>query len=254
MKSFNTPGIYGNLPACALLAAACLLLAGSAVANTVPVTNLNDSGPGSLRQVITEVAPGGTVDLTGLAGTIALTSGELDIGSDLTITGPGAKILAISGNNSSRVFNVSANVNISGLTITAGLVIGNNSSGESNGGDGQGGGILNSDNLTLNNCVISGNSVFGGESLSGNGGDCDGGGIYNEGTLSLSDCTVCGNSAIGGSSFSGHGGDGDGGGIYSLFNLKCTIARYHRTMQRAPHFQEPPARILGLVMAVPSIV
>ena len=37
-----------------------------------------------------------------MTGTIALTSGELDITGDLKINGPGADKLTVSGNNTSR--------------------------------------------------------------------------------------------------------------------------------------------------------
>ena len=50
-----------------------------------------------------------------------LTSGELQITDDVTIDGPGADRLSVSGNNASRVFEiVSVHAAISGLTITGG--------------------------------------------------------------------------------------------------------------------------------------
>jgi hypothetical protein len=84
------------------------------------VTNLNDSGMGSLRQAIMDTASGGTVDFqAGLTGTIMLTSGELMIAKDLTITGPGADVIIVSGNHASRAFNIAATftVGMSGLTV-----------------------------------------------------------------------------------------------------------------------------------------
>ena len=93
---------------------------------TVPstVTNLLDSGPGSLRDAIANTAAGGTVDFQpGLTGTITLTSGELAINNDLTITGPGAGVITVSGNESSRVFDLTsstATVSLSGLLIADG--------------------------------------------------------------------------------------------------------------------------------------
>lgn len=96
-----------------------------------------------------------------VTGTIFLTNGNLLISSDITITGPGARILSVSGNNSSRVFVVSganAVANISGLTITGGnavpILIGATLIGD-------GGGILNTNGGTLNldHVTIAGNNA-----------------------------------------------------------------------------------------------
>jgi hypothetical protein len=73
----------------ALLGLALLLGAlGAARADTLTVVNLDDSGPGSLRQAIADATPGDTIDFA-VTGTITLTSGELVITNDLTISGPG---------------------------------------------------------------------------------------------------------------------------------------------------------------------
>ncbi|MCX6925360.1 MAG: choice-of-anchor C family protein [Verrucomicrobia bacterium] len=88
------------------------------------VTNLDDSGPGSLRQAIADAAPGDTIDFA-LTGTIVLTSGELDIGKDLTISGPGVTNLVIDGNHASRVFQVTnGTAFISSLTVSNGYAPG----------------------------------------------------------------------------------------------------------------------------------
>jgi len=87
------------------------------------VTNLNDSGPGSLRAEIAAAAPGDTIVFQpGLTGTIGLTSGTLTISQSLTITGPGASLLAISGNSLFTVFTITGGggVAISGLTVENG--------------------------------------------------------------------------------------------------------------------------------------
>ncbi|WP_052888778.1 serine/threonine-protein kinase [Thermogemmatispora carboxidivorans] len=61
------------------------------------VTSLQDDGPGSLRQVIAEAKPGQTISVQpGLSGVLSLTH-NLDIGKNLTIRGPGAARLTISG-------------------------------------------------------------------------------------------------------------------------------------------------------------
>jgi hypothetical protein len=125
------------------------------------VTKSSDTGvagDGSLRGEIAAANSGDTINFnipksdpgynasTG-AWTITLTRGELDITENLTINGPGAGVLSISGNDSSRVFGVaSGSVVLSDLTITQGFTT------DPNGG----GGILaTGGNLTLTNCVIS---------------------------------------------------------------------------------------------------
>src|SRR5262245_50539884 len=93
-----------------------------ALPSTYTVTNLADHGPGSLRQAVLQANahPGAdTIRFApGLHGTLALTSGQLDITDDLIINGPGAGRLTVSGSNASRVFDVhgGATVTLAGLT------------------------------------------------------------------------------------------------------------------------------------------
>ena len=74
------------------------------------VTNTNDNGLGSLRAAIAAAAPGDTIAFSPLLAnqTITLTSGQITIppGKSLIIDGSAAPNLAISGNNSSRIFYV----------------------------------------------------------------------------------------------------------------------------------------------------
>src|SRR5262245_39159212 len=103
-----------------------------AVPSTFTVTNLLDDGSASsLRSAINQAnaAPGpDTIAFArGLHGTVALdpTRGELDITGSLTIDGPGANRLTVSGNDASRVFSVSGSttdVEIRQLTIAHGRV------------------------------------------------------------------------------------------------------------------------------------
>lgn len=80
-------------------------------AGTITVTNTADSGPGSLRAAIAAANPGDTINITSM-GTITLGS-PLTISTSLTINGPGAANLAVSGNNLVQVFFVNG-----GITVT----------------------------------------------------------------------------------------------------------------------------------------
>ncbi len=130
---------------------------------TFTVINTDDSGLGSFRQAIEDANATAGLDTIEfdeeLSGQkITLTGGELQITDDLTINGLGAEELTVSGNNSSRVFNVNdgndseqIEVIIDGLTIADGFT--DNPS--------EGSGIENLENLTVTNSTISGNSGIG---------------------------------------------------------------------------------------------
>src|ERR1039458_5703241 len=191
------------------LLAALLLPALTASATQRTVTSLNDSGAGTLRDTIAASVANDSI-VFNVSGPIMLTSGELPIGRNLTITGPGATNLTVSGNGSNRVFNITAGtVNISGLTIFAGHAVGTNgisfgSAGSAVGGDGLGGGILNNGTLALVNCYLAGNTARGGDGAphgtdqGGSGGAGSGAGIFNYGTLALTGCTFYKNTGTGG--------------------------------------------------------
>jgi len=235
-----------------LLAVLAVVLAPAMVVNAadIQVTNNSDSGAGSLRQAIADVGIGEEITFAGtVTGTITLTSGELLINKNLTITGPGADILTISGNNASRVFNIGSGVTvtISSLTIANGYAAISGAGINNNGGtliindctitnnnaDDWGGGIRNEGTATLNNSTVSGNTArMGGGiynylygtltlnncTVSGNEADEWGGGIWNEYMLTMNNCTMSGNSA------------GEwGGGIYNysdgtLILNNCTVS------------------------------
>src|ERR1700704_6554836 len=83
-----------------------LLATGSLQATTRTVTNLNDSGPGSLRDTIAASIGGDTITFAaGVTGTINL-GVELLIARDLTIVGPGAANLKLQGSGFSRIFRI----------------------------------------------------------------------------------------------------------------------------------------------------
>jgi hypothetical protein len=195
---------------------------------TISVTSLAD-GPATaencpglncrLRDAIAAAADGDTIDFS-VTGTIVLNSGELSIVKNLTIQGPGAAQLTISGNQVSRVFYISGvTATLSDLTVTKGYVLGNYGGNIFNAGtltttnctisDGygelHGGGFWNQGTLTINGCTISGNS------------STDGGGMFNQGVVTIANTTISGNS----STYTG-GGIRTGGGVVTLIN--CTIS------------------------------
>jgi hypothetical protein len=167
-----------------------------AMAGTITVSTTNDSGGGSLRDAISTASAGDTIDFS-VTGTILLTSGELLINKNLTILGPGASNLIVSGNNASGVFRISAeNVNISSITIQEGSTASD------------GGGIWNQGTLTISNVVVSNNQAIGG------------GGMYNSGTLIMNDSTISGNSIF--CNCHAQGGGLLNGGTATLTNVTLT--------------------------------
>jgi hypothetical protein len=204
------------------------------VLSTLTVTSNSESAfvnVSTLRNEIAAAQPGDTIVFDpGLKGqTITLTSGQLEINKDLTIQGPGAGLLAISGGGylGSRVFQVDAGatVTISGLTIEDGYGerYNNRWSGSSTGRvtddyDGLGGGILNFGTLALSGCNVTGNSTGSsfGPGLGLRAAYFEGGGIFNDGTLALSGCNMTGNSAYADRVFSGYGGGISNHGTMSL--------------------------------------
>ena len=97
----------------------------------------------------------------GLSGTIALAS-EIPIAGDLTINGPGADKLTVSGGGTTRIFNISATttVAISGLTIANGKATVPMMTDQ--GPDTLGGGILNNaGHLSVSDSAFTNNQVVG---------------------------------------------------------------------------------------------
>src|SRR4249919_1598362 len=80
--------------------------ASSAGAAELTVLNLNADGAGSLHDVA-EAAGNGDVIVfqAGLTGTITLND-DIDIDTSVTVQGPGAGVVTVSGNNASRIFTI----------------------------------------------------------------------------------------------------------------------------------------------------
>jgi uncharacterized repeat protein (TIGR01451 family) len=217
------PRIFSLVAAGSLLASLWLGPVGAprpARAANLVVQNLNDAGPGSLRDALATANGTSGLDIItfapSLAGAITLTSGQLQISDSTQISGPGRDSLTISGNNSSRVFAIAGgavpfNVSISGLTLSGGRAV-------------LGGAIQNQNhNLTLDGVALSGNTAT-----------VDGGALWSSGldhTLVVQNSLITGNTALddGGAvyiddtggllqvvstSITGNTASGNGGGVY----------------------------------------
>ncbi len=118
----------------------------------------SDSGLGSLRQTIADANVAVGTDTVvfapsyfNVSRTITLTTGQISISDPITIDGPGANLLTISGNDASRVFDISKPSHIDELTITHGFST-------------EGGAIrVNKAHTTFDRCILSANiGQFGG--------------------------------------------------------------------------------------------
>ena len=211
----------GSLRVLIATAAALLLVPAGTAEATITVANNNDSGSGSLRQAISDAAPGETILVP--ANTYTLSSDELTIEKSLTIAGHGAADTTVSSGGPFRVFDVSGpgnSVTISGITIRNGHE-------GAPGGVAEGAGLRNEKaNLTLQNVVVTDNHLdVSGKSSGQNGGVAEGGGILsNEGSFTLEGSTVSGNSATAlGAGSGGNGGIAEGGGLAVFAPASLTI-------------------------------
>src|SRR5262249_8416583 len=127
--------------------------------------------------------------------------GQLDVTDDLTVTGPGATRLAVSGSGLSRVLHVASGVaaDVSGLTVTGGRAAN------------FGGGILNEGDLSLSFCRVVGNEAFASKPDE----EAAGGGISNTGMMTVRFCVVASNTLTGTDDPSVDGVNISGGGISS---------------------------------------
>lgn len=189
----------------------------------------NDSGPGSLRYLLTNVPSGSTIYFAqNLSGaTIRLTNGELPVNLSVTLDASALPDgIVINGNQADRLFEIAGGVTVTmnSLTLTNGRSTGSN----------PGGAILNGGKLFLTNCTLAGNSA---------GGSGTGGAIRNESVLTLVGCALSGNSAAfagaidnvgactnrnctfsGNTATAGNGGAIDNAFSASLSLLHCTFS------------------------------
>jgi adhesin/invasin len=183
----GTPTFSGNTSAADHTAAGTLLPAGGT--GTMVVFDAGDSGFGTLRWAMSNVAAGGTVQFASSMQNQTITlQTEIVIAQLVTIDG-GAQNVTISGGNLTRIFLVNGGtVSISNITLKNGLAKGGNGGASKFGGGGAaglGGAILMmGGNLTLTNVTLADNRAQGGSggsglsSLAGGGG---GGGMGGDG-------------------------------------------------------------------------
>lgn len=213
----------------------------SLIVTTPSDTSTNIDGLISLREAITyaNLHPGSdtiTFDSTvflvaGPIVTITLASELPSLSTDIRITGPGANVLTVSGNNAIRVFSVASGAtgSISNLSIINGLAT-------------NGGGISNHGTLLVTSCTLSGNTATatGGalysedasltvtSSTLNNNRAARGGGLFSQTDLSGTHTTTIRNSTLSGNTASERGG-----GLYNAAGL-TRIENSTLTLNSAP--------------------
>ena len=169
----------------------------------------------AIQEANASLASCGAINITfsGVVSPITLGSPLPAIAHSVNISGPGANLLSVSGNNSFPVFEV--NVASPKVVAISGLTIANGNSGSSNGGGGirnSGSGTVNVDNSAVSNNSapaavggifnVSGTVNITNSILNNNAAPANlGGGIFNQGGIVNDDCTLSTNSAVGGGDY-----------------------------------------------------
>ncbi len=155
------------------------------------VSNGNDAGEGSLRQMVLDAPAGATITFASDVSVVTLTSGSLELTKDVTIAGPEAGTVTIRGGEGFaytvvRVPVAGVDVVFRNLTITGGQADGTYAYGGGIRVDWPGAWTLpqtEPPSLRLERCTVSGNTAH------------VGGGLYVEGNLTIDASTVSGNYA-----------------------------------------------------------
>jgi len=145
---------YSRLVAASLvvgLASFAMVVLPAPVASAATDTVTICSGSGSLPAVVSGVASGDTINFSVSCSSVSpiTIASTIDINGNLTIEGPGASQMVVSGGNAVAVFFIGGGVTatVSGLTIEGGNTISD------------GGGINNEGRLTVNDCTVSDNTA-----------------------------------------------------------------------------------------------
>ena len=182
-------------------------------ANTIAVTNCDDSGAGSLRDALQNVAvDGDTVDLTNLScSTITLTTGSiLFFQNSITLQGPGANDLYLDGGGgATRVAPLlhagTGTLEVNGMTVFDGAKYNTDAQVvDARGGCIYSAGFVSMSDAEVKYCTVQNTSATYG-SL--------GGGIYAKSGISLSNTSILSNSAYANTN------NARGGGIFTPGNV-----------------------------------
>lgn len=100
-------------------------LAMAAATSVLVVTNTNDSGAGSLREMLAIAQAGDVITFdSAVSGTILLTTGPLSVVQAITIIGPATAVLTISGNHTFQILNSPTSLTLTNLTLADGYTTG----------------------------------------------------------------------------------------------------------------------------------
>jgi hypothetical protein len=210
------PGRRRLIAAGGVALGATLALGGSADAATFTVSNLGDTGSGSLRDALTQANATADPDTitfaSGLTGTIHLASSLQAAPYPVSIQGPGANQITIDGGGANLdllvgcLCSTAPAFSVSGLTFTGGQ-------------DTSGAGILNLlGNLTISNAVITGNKAV--QTGSSN---AYGAGVFSEGTAAYPGNLTIDHSTVSGNTISSATGQTYGAGVATYYG-KLTMS------------------------------
>ena len=172
------------------LVAAMWVAAPAAHAASFTVSNLNNSGTGSLRQAVLDAnASAGADNITfSVSGTISITSDLPNLAESVSMNGSGQTV-TLSASNTSQVLAINNGVVVSVNALTITNTTGVYGTGISNEGTltvtnstftgNTGGGIMNEGTATVTNSTFDSND----DGINGSGG------IYNTGTLTVGNTT-----------------------------------------------------------------